>query len=117
MIPCITSVLMRLKADWVAQLQPDAIMAACQEAGYIAWRDRREHTIAPPGIANLAASLENRFRLQERSPLSSKALEDSGNTLDHGVTSCTIGVFDTPTYRRCVLNPNLRQPHRIDHRF
>jgi transposase-like protein len=40
MIPCITSVLMRLKADWVAQLQPEAILAACQEAGYIAWRDR-----------------------------------------------------------------------------
>jgi hypothetical protein len=31
---------MRLKADWVAQLQPDAIMAAWQEAGYISWRDR-----------------------------------------------------------------------------
>jgi Transposase DDE domain len=40
MRPRITSVLMRLKADWAAQLQPDAILAACQEAGYISWRDR-----------------------------------------------------------------------------
>src|SRR5918996_3967144 len=26
--------------DWATQLQPDAILAACQEAGYTSWRDR-----------------------------------------------------------------------------
>src|SRR5688572_24347653 len=40
MVPRITAVLTRLKTDWATQLQPDAIMAACQEAGYTAWRDR-----------------------------------------------------------------------------
>src|ERR671918_431083 len=40
MIPRITTVLTRLKTDWAAQLQPDAIMAMCQEAGYTSWRDR-----------------------------------------------------------------------------
>jgi hypothetical protein len=34
MIHRITAVLTRLKTDWAAQLQPDAIMAVCQEAGY-----------------------------------------------------------------------------------
>jgi Transposase DDE domain len=40
MVPSITTVLMRFKTDWAAQLQPDAIKAACQEAGYTSWRDR-----------------------------------------------------------------------------
>jgi hypothetical protein len=40
MVPRITAVLTRLKVDWAAQLQPDAIMAVCQEAGYTSWRDR-----------------------------------------------------------------------------
>jgi hypothetical protein len=40
MVPHIPAVLTRLKTDWAAQLQPDAIRAACQEAGYTAWRDR-----------------------------------------------------------------------------
>jgi Transposase DDE domain len=40
MIPRITAVLTRLKTEWAAQLQPDAIMAVCQEAGYTSWRDR-----------------------------------------------------------------------------
>jgi Transposase DDE domain len=40
MIPCITAVLTRFKTDWAAQLQPDAILAVCQEAGYTSWRDR-----------------------------------------------------------------------------
>ena len=40
MIPCITAVLTRLKTDWAAQLQPDAILAVCREAGYTSWRDR-----------------------------------------------------------------------------
>jgi Transposase DDE domain len=40
MIPRITAVLTRLKTDWATQLQSDAILAACQEAGYTSWRDR-----------------------------------------------------------------------------
>ncbi len=40
MVPRITAVLTRLKTDWATQLQSDAILAACQEAGYTAWRDR-----------------------------------------------------------------------------
>src|ERR671915_204299 len=40
MVPCITAALTRLKTDWATPLQPDAIMAACQEAGYTSWRDR-----------------------------------------------------------------------------
>jgi hypothetical protein len=40
MVPRITAVLTRLKTDWATQLQPDAILAACQEAGYTSWRDR-----------------------------------------------------------------------------
>jgi DDE family transposase len=40
MVPRITAVLTRLKTDWATQLQSDAILAACQEAGYTSWRDR-----------------------------------------------------------------------------
>ena len=40
MIPCITAVLTQLKTDWAAQLEPDAILAVCREAGYTSWRDR-----------------------------------------------------------------------------
>jgi hypothetical protein len=40
MIPRITAVLTRLKTEWAAHLQPDAIMAVCHEAGYTSWRDR-----------------------------------------------------------------------------
>jgi hypothetical protein len=40
MIPRIAAVLTRFKTDWAAQLHPDAIKAACQEAGYTAWRER-----------------------------------------------------------------------------
>jgi hypothetical protein len=40
MVPSVTTILDRLKTAWVAQLQPDAIHTACQEAGYTSWRDR-----------------------------------------------------------------------------
>lgn len=40
MVPSVTTVLQRFKTDWAAQLQPDAIYAACQEVGYTSWRDR-----------------------------------------------------------------------------
>jgi hypothetical protein len=35
-----TTVLQRLKTAWAAQLQPEAIYAACKAVGYTEWRDR-----------------------------------------------------------------------------
>jgi hypothetical protein len=40
MVPSVTMVLQRFKTDWAAQLQPEAIHAACEAVGYTAWRDR-----------------------------------------------------------------------------
>jgi DDE family transposase len=40
MVPSIIAVLTRFKTDWAVQLQPEAIQTACEEAGYITWRDR-----------------------------------------------------------------------------
>src|SRR6266705_4142245 len=36
----LTQTLQRLTTDWAAQLQPDAIQAACDAVGYTQWRDR-----------------------------------------------------------------------------
>ena len=40
MLSRMTTVLQRLKTEWAAQLQPEAIQAACEAVGYIEWRDR-----------------------------------------------------------------------------
>jgi hypothetical protein len=40
MMPKLTQTLQRLKTEWAAQLQPDAIQAACDAVGYTEWRDR-----------------------------------------------------------------------------
>jgi Transposase DDE domain len=40
MIAKLTQTLQRLKTDWAAQLQSDAIEAACDAVGYTQWRDR-----------------------------------------------------------------------------
>jgi hypothetical protein len=40
MVPSVTTVLQRFTTDWAAQLQPEAIHAACEAVGYTAWRDR-----------------------------------------------------------------------------
>jgi hypothetical protein len=40
MIAKLTQTLQRLTTDWAAQLQPDAIQAACDAVGYTQWRDR-----------------------------------------------------------------------------
>jgi hypothetical protein len=40
MVPSVMTVLQRFKTDWAAQLQPEAIHAACEAVGYTAWRDR-----------------------------------------------------------------------------
>jgi hypothetical protein len=45
MVPSVTTVLQGCKTDWAAQLQPDAIHAACPEVGYTLWRDRLLHPV------------------------------------------------------------------------
>jgi hypothetical protein len=40
MVPSVTTVLQRFTTDGAGQLQPEAIHAACEAAGYTAWRDR-----------------------------------------------------------------------------
>jgi hypothetical protein len=40
MVASVTAVLKRFKTEWATQLQPEAIIAACEEAGYTSWRDR-----------------------------------------------------------------------------
>jgi hypothetical protein len=40
MVASVTAVLKRLKTEWATQLQPEAIIATCEEAGYTSWRDR-----------------------------------------------------------------------------
>jgi hypothetical protein len=40
MVPSVTTVLQRFTTDWPAQLQAEAIHAACETAGSTAWRDR-----------------------------------------------------------------------------
>jgi hypothetical protein len=40
MVASVTAVLKRVKMEWATQLQPEAIIAACEEAGYTSWRDR-----------------------------------------------------------------------------
>src|SRR4029453_18054377 len=40
MVPSISTILQRFTGEWATLLQPDAILAACSEIGYPAWRDR-----------------------------------------------------------------------------
>jgi hypothetical protein len=40
MVARVTAVLSRFKTAWATQLQPAAIIGACEEAGYTSWRDR-----------------------------------------------------------------------------
>jgi hypothetical protein len=40
MVASITAMLTRFKTEWATQLQPEAIIGACEEAGYTSWRDR-----------------------------------------------------------------------------
>jgi hypothetical protein len=41
MVPHITAILQRFTGEWAMLLQPEGILAVCQEIGYTAWRDRR----------------------------------------------------------------------------
>jgi hypothetical protein len=40
MVSSVTAILQRFTAEWVTRLQPEAILAACGEVGYAAWRAR-----------------------------------------------------------------------------
>jgi hypothetical protein len=40
MVPNITAILQRFTGEWAALLQPEAILAACDEVGSTRWRDR-----------------------------------------------------------------------------
>ncbi len=40
MVASVTAVLSRFKTEWATQLQPEAIIGACEEAGHTSWRDR-----------------------------------------------------------------------------
>jgi hypothetical protein len=40
MVASVSAVLNRCKTEWATQLQPEAIIGACEEAGYTSWRDR-----------------------------------------------------------------------------
>jgi hypothetical protein len=40
MVARVTAVLRRLKTAWATQLPPEAIIGACEEAGYPSWRHR-----------------------------------------------------------------------------
>jgi hypothetical protein len=40
MVPPITTILPRLTGEWATLRQPAAMLAACHEIGYTAWRDR-----------------------------------------------------------------------------
>jgi hypothetical protein len=39
MVASVTAVLSRFTTEWATQLPPEAIIGACEEAGYISWRD------------------------------------------------------------------------------
>jgi hypothetical protein len=45
MVPSVTTILQRFKTDWAAQLQHEAIHAACEAVGYTAWRDRLRNPV------------------------------------------------------------------------
>jgi hypothetical protein len=40
MVARVTAVLRRFTTAWATQWQPEAIIGACEEAGYTFWRDR-----------------------------------------------------------------------------
>src|SRR5687768_9140786 len=40
MVPSVTAILQRFTTEWAILLQPEAILAACGEVGYLAWRHR-----------------------------------------------------------------------------
>jgi hypothetical protein len=40
MVARVTAVLTRLTPEWATPLPSEALIAACEEAGYTSWRDR-----------------------------------------------------------------------------
>jgi len=55
MVTSVTAVLKRIKVEWATQLQPEGIIAACQEAGYTSWRDRV--------LGQIKQTYQNRYRV------------------------------------------------------
>jgi hypothetical protein len=52
--------------------------------------DRREHAVAPSGIADLTADRQDGFRVQPHGPLAGEAWQERGEVRDHLMTSWTI---------------------------
>ena len=40
MVASVTAVLSRFTTEWATPWQPEALIGACEEAGYTSWRDR-----------------------------------------------------------------------------
>ena len=55
--------------------------------------DRREHAVAPPGIADLATYGENGVRLQPCGPLAGQALQDGSDVRNPLVASSMRGAL------------------------
>jgi hypothetical protein len=79
--------------------------------------DRREHAVTPPGLADLATHREDRVGLQQRGILACKSLQDGGDTRDHGVTSCMMGVLIPIHTGHAWRTPTSTKPHEIAREF
>src|SRR5262249_14537325 len=79
------------QARQMGQMAAGGVAVQNLQQEYLHGGDRREHTVAPRRIPDLATHRENGVRLQPRGPLACKPLQDGGDTRDHGGTSWTIG--------------------------
>ena len=57
MVPNITTVLQRFTGEWALLLQPEAILAVCQEIGYTGWRDRVLTPVTTTALAKTSFTL------------------------------------------------------------
>ena len=71
--------------------------------------DRREHAVAPGGIADLTAYRQDGFGLQQHGPLAGEALQDRGDVRDHLMTSCTIRMCLPIHTGNAVETPNISE--------
>jgi hypothetical protein len=75
-------------------------------------RDRREHAVAPGGIPDLTTYRQDSVGLQQHGPLAGEALQDRGEGLKPSDDLLYAKEVLTPTYRRCVEVPNIRESPR-----
>jgi hypothetical protein len=47
LVASVTAVLSRVTTAWATQWPPEAIIGACEEAGYASWRDRGLTPVTP----------------------------------------------------------------------